>query len=127
MSLRKSLEHTPEFLAANRANGRRFTGLQSASRSKMRELLNGLQDGGRLARTLKSLAHAPLPQQLDFARLYASLHKAVAAEPAEVDLVLAAAFLWRVKRRMESRVRSRRFQAQVAARGAWRCGVPAGR
>ena len=43
--------------------------------------------------------------------------KAVAPEPAEVDLVLAAAaFVWRVKRRMENRVRTARFRAQVAAR-----------
>lgn len=118
MSLRKPPNYTPAFLAANRANALRATGLQSASRSRLRELLNGLRDGGRLARTLESLARAPLPQQLDFARLYASLHKAVAPEREEMDLVLAAAaFVWRVKRRMENQVRSPRFKAQVAAPG----------
>ena len=80
--------------------------------------MNGLRDGGRWARSLEILARAPLPLQLDFARLYASLHKAVAPEPSEVDLVLAAAaFVWRVKRRMENRVRSPRFKAQVAVQG----------
>jgi hypothetical protein len=115
MPLRKSPERTPALLAANRANGRKFNGLHDLSRQQ-RELLNGLRDGGRLARSLEILARAPLPQQLDFARLYASLHKAVVPEPSEVDLVLAAAaFVWRVKRRMENRVRSPRFKAQVAA------------
>ena len=118
MSLRKSPERTPALLAASRANGRKSLGLQSISRSRQRELLNGLRDGGRLARSLEVLARASLPQQLDFARLYANLHKAVAPEPSEIDLVLAtAAFVWRVKRRMENRVRSPRFKAQVAAKG----------
>ena len=117
MSIRKSPERTPALLAANRANGRKSTGLQGISRSRRRDLLKGLRDDGRLARSLEILAQAPLPQQLDFARLYANLHKAVAPEPAEVDLVLAAAaFVWRVKRRMENRVRTARFRAQVAAR-----------
>ncbi|HXJ95737.1 MAG TPA: hypothetical protein VMT20_23090 [Terriglobia bacterium] len=85
------------------------------SKTRQRELLNGLRDGGRLARSLETLARAPLRVQLDFARLYANLHKAVAPEPSEVDLVLAAAaFVWRVKRRMENRVRTARFR--VAAR-----------
>jgi len=118
MSLRKSPKRTPGFLAANRANGRKFNGARRLSRSRQRELLRGLRDGGRLERSLEALARAPLPQQLDFARLYASLHKAVAPEPGEVDLVLAAAaFVWRVKQRMENRVRSPRFKAQVAQDG----------
>jgi hypothetical protein len=117
MSLRKSPERTATLLAANRTNGRKSIGLQSISKSRQRELLNGLRDGGRLARSLEILERAPLRQQLDFARLYANLHKAVVPEPSETDLVLAtAAFVWRVKRRMENRVRTARFRAQVAAR-----------
>jgi hypothetical protein len=116
MSLRRSPERTLALLAANRANGRKFNGPRDLSRQQ-RDLLKGLRDGGRLARSLEILARAPLRQQLDFARLYASLHKAVAPELSEEDLVLAAAaFVWRVKRRMEHRVRSPRFKAQVAAR-----------
>jgi len=115
MSLRKSAERTPALLAANRANAPKSIRLQSISKSRQRELLKGLRDGGRLARSLEILARAPLLQQLDFARLYANLHKAVAPEPSEVDLVLAAAaFVWRAKRRMENRVRTARFR--VAAR-----------
>jgi hypothetical protein len=116
MSLRKSPERTPALLAANRANGRKSTGSQSILRSRHRELQNALRDGGRLARSLEMLARAPLRLQLDFARVYASLHKAVAPEPSEVDLALAtAAFVWRAKRRIENRVRSPRFRAQMAA------------
>jgi len=117
MSLRKSPERTPALLAANRANAPKSIKPQGISRSRQRELLNGLRDGGRLARSLEVLDRAPLPVQLGFARLYASLHKAVAPEPSEMDLVLAAAaFVWRVKRRIENRVRTPQFRSQVAAR-----------
>lgn len=116
VSLRKSPERTPALLAANRTNGRKSIG-QKGIPGRQRDLLNGLRDGGRLARSLEALARAPLPQQLDFARLYAGLHKAVAPEAGEVDLVLAAAaFVWRVKQRMEHRARTARFRAEVAAR-----------
>lgn len=118
MSLRKSPARTPAFLAANRANAAKSTGPRTA-RGRERTLLNGL-GAGRRSQFLDTLARAPLSQQLDFARLYASIYKCLSPPAEGPDLVLPfAARAWWTKRKMEADVRTADFKAEVLAHGGW--------
>jgi len=100
---------------ADRRNARKSTGPRSA-RGKQAVILNGLQHGRRSRCFLDTLGRATLRQQLEFARLYASLYYALAPEACEIAWVMSlAARVWRRKQAIERQVRTSGFRAELAA------------
>ena len=118
MALRRSPLLTPASLAARRANALKSTGPRT-ERGKQRTRLNRLLHGGRL-RLIPTLARQPLGQQLEFAHIYAALHKALVPRRAELGLLLRlASGLWWLKRTGERLARDLSFRAEIRARRGW--------
>ena len=118
MALRRSPLLTPASLAARRANALKSTGPRT-ERGKQRTRLNRLLHGGRL-RLIPTLAWQPLGQQLEFAHIYAALHKALVPRRAELGLLLRlASGLWWLKRTGERLARDLSFRAEIRARRGW--------
>lgn len=118
MPIRRSPFLTPRSLAARRANALQSTGPHT-KRGKQRAWLNRLLHGGR-SRLIANLARQPLARQLEFAHIYAALHKALVPRRAELGLVLRlAAGLWWLKRTGERMAQDPSFRAELQGGRGW--------
>jgi hypothetical protein len=118
MPLRRSPLLTPAALAARRANALKSTGPRT-DRGKRRARVNQLLHGDR-SRRMETLARLPLAQQLEFAHIYAALHKALVPRCQELGLVLRlASGLWWLKRTGERAARDPEFRSQLQRGSGW--------
>jgi hypothetical protein len=118
MPLRRSPLLTPASLAARRANALKSTGPRT-ERGKQRAWLNGLLHGGR-SRLIATLPRQSLARQLEFAHIYAALHKALVPRRAELGLTLRlASGFWWLKRTGERLAQDPGFRAEIQARRGW--------
>ncbi|HEV2177235.1 MAG TPA: hypothetical protein VGW33_08540 [Terriglobia bacterium] len=113
MSLRKPPTRTEAFLAAHRSNALKSTGPRTAT-GKNAIVFNSMRAGSRSPHLFETLARSSLAVQLDFARLYSALYRALAPEPEHAGWVLpTAATIWQAKRKIERKVRSLEFRSKV--------------